>query len=236
MMKSNMFNAMTSTVATACILLLTACGGGAGNSAIPDSTSSAQTSNPAPAAATGGYGPVKASFSIAALLQDSATNANLAPFQGSTSMCSTKVAGANMCLGGWAGMMGAAVPATAGKCIYLNLGTHQLPRGFDILFHAADGRMLQLTSSTNFGPLEVGQNIVTSFGDIALYQPDTKQWLSNINSNSSSITVAAVSHNQITLNFDHFGMPANIGFGAIGSIALTGTATIDCDPGLDSVR
>jgi hypothetical protein len=234
MMKSNVFNVTTSTIATACILLLTACGGGAGSSAIPETTLSPQTSNPTPA--TSAYGPVKASLTLSPLSQDIATNANLTPFYGSPSMCSTKVAGANMCLGGLAGMTGTAVAATAGKCIYLNLGINQLPRGFDIIFHAADGRVLQLTSTTNFQPLEVGQNISASFGDIALYQPDTKQWLSNGNSSSPTITVAAVSHNQIILNFDHFVMPASTGFGAVGSIAMTGAATIDCDPRLDSVR
>jgi len=70
---------MTSTIATAGVLLLTACGGGAGGGAIPDSAFPSQTSNPAPT--TSGYGVVKASFAISPLFQDMATNANLTPFQ-----------------------------------------------------------------------------------------------------------------------------------------------------------
>jgi hypothetical protein len=212
---------------------LTACGGG-GSDPASSIASTTQPASPAPAASA--YGPVLANFSIGALSQGTPTNADTAAFQGSSAMCATTVAGANMCLGAAAGKLGnvAAAPA-GGKCTYLKLGATQLPRGFDVLFRANDGRTIQLASTGNSQALTVGQTVSLGFADGGLYQPDGKQWLTSGNVVSSAIKVAAISHGQIVLDFNNLPMPANAGFGAVGSIALSGSATIHCAPNLESV-
>jgi hypothetical protein len=235
MKKTTPLTALARAITAGGVLLLSACGGGVDGMSMPSNAIASQSVGAAAPAAPPS-GPVTASLAIAALDQGTGTNADVTLFEGATSMCSNTVAGANMCLGGFAGLTGTAQAATGGKCIYLNLGATEMPRGFDILFRTADGRVLQLTSSSSFQPLTVGATVAADFGDIGLYQADGKQWFSRGNSSAQSITVSAVSHNQIVLHFNRFGLPANTGFGAAGSIALTGSATIDCDPRLDSVR
>lgn len=211
-------------------ILLAACGGG-GPDAAPSMALPAAPANTAPAPA--GYGPVLAAFTIGPLSQGVATNADTQLFQGASAMCSTTVVGANMCLGAAAGHLGNVVPAPAGgKCTYFKLDATQLPSGFDILFRASDGRVIQLTSSGNGQALALGQTVNLGFGDGGLYQPDGKQWLTSGNVVSAAVKVAAISHSQIVLEFSNLPMPANAGFGAVGSIGLSGKATIDCAPNL----
>ena len=214
--------------------LLTACGAGGTE---PASSIASPTQPASPAPAGNAYGPVEASFTISALNQSIPTNASADVFKGSSAMCSTTVAGANMCLGAAAGQLGKVVPAVAGgKCTYFNLGAAQLPRGFDIMFQASDGRTIQLTSTGNAQALTVGQTLNVGFGEWGLYQPNGMQWLTSGNGASSAIKVAAISHSQIMLEITNLPMPANTGFGSTGSIALSGTATIHCAPNLESVR
>lgn len=215
-------------------VLFTACGGG-GTEPASSIASPSQPASTAPVA--NAYGPVDASFNINALSQGTPTNANAEVFKGSSAMCSTTVVGANMCLGAAAGQLGNVVPAVAGgKCTYVSLGAAQMPRGFDILFRAGDGRTIQLTSSSNTQALMVGQTLNVGFGDWGLYQPNGMQWLSSGNVVSSAIKVSAISHGQIVLEITNLPMPANTGFGSIGSIALSGSATINCAPNLESVK
>jgi hypothetical protein len=217
------------------ITLLTACGGGTDTGTTNPVATLPQPASPA--AATGAYGPVIAQFSLNALSSETPTNANTDVFQGALAMCSPTVAGANMCLGASAGMLGNVAPAPAGgKCTYLNLGPTQIPRGFDVLFRANDGRTIQFSATSNSQEFIVGQTLNVGFGDIGLYQPDGKQWLTNGNNASPGIQVAAVSHSQIVLKINNLPMPANTGFGAVGSIILSGSATINCAPNLESVR
>lgn len=230
-MKSNTLKAFKSVFVASSIIYLAACGGGSGSS--PSVDASTQTSNTASTA--GAYGAVKSSFTISALVQSAPTNANTVPFIGSSAMCSTTVAGANMCLGATGGNLGNPAPSVGGKCIYLNLGATEIPRGFDILFHANDGRIIQFVSSSSSHELTVGQNIAMEHGGAGLYQLDGKQWITGGNI-SSAITVTSIFHNQVTLQFNNLPITANTGFGAVGNISLNGSATIDCDPSRDSVN
>jgi hypothetical protein len=61
-----------------------------------------------------------------------------------------------------------------------------------VLFHANDGRTIQLTSGGS-PAFTVGQTVSVGFGDGGLYQPDGKQWLTSGNGASSAIKVAAAS-------------------------------------------
>ncbi|WP_332877655.1 hypothetical protein [Massilia sp. S19_KUP03_FR1] len=233
-MNQNFSRALAAAMMSSSVVLLTACGGG-GTESASAIASPAQPASSAPA--PNAYGPVEASFTIAALFQGTPTNANVAEFKGSSAMCSTTVAGANMCLGAAAGQFGNVVPAVGGgKCTYFSLGAAQMPRGFDIIFRASDGRTIQLTSTSNAQALTVGQTINAGFGDWGLYQPDGMQWLSSSSVVSSAIKVSAISHGQIVLTITKLPMPANTGFGSTGSIALSGTATINCAQNLESLK
>jgi hypothetical protein len=233
-MNTNFPRRLTLAIISSSAIGLTACGGGGSDPAY-SAALPFQPASPAPAASA--YGPVIANFSISALSQGAPTNATTGVFQGSSAMCSTTVVGANMCLGAAAGKLGNVVAAPAGgKCTYLNLGATELPRGFDVLFYANDGRTIQLTSSGNSQAFAVGQTVSLGFGDGGLYQPDGMQWLTSGNVVSSAIKVTAISHGQIVLDINNLPMPANTGFGAVGSIALSGSATINCAPNLESVR
>lgn len=136
-MNAHFSKAPAAAMMFSCAILFTACGGGGADPA----SSIATPSQPAGAAPAGAaYGPVLANFSIGALSDANPTNATTGVFRGSPAMCDSTVAGSNICLGAAAGRLGNVIPAAGGKCTYLNLGPTQIPRGFDIMFRADDGR------------------------------------------------------------------------------------------------